>query len=111
MPATKIATCCYCGAKTALTLRGREQHSLACGNCGAPLNKMKSLPVAKTRNSSERRRAPKPDWHVPHGHPSDPNSLPLGGHYHAPPKRPKRRKSFGRLLFEGVADVIEEIFD
>ena len=34
---TKIATCCYCGTRTALTLTARHGHELACGRCGAPL--------------------------------------------------------------------------
>lgn len=39
----KIATCCYCGTRAALTLTGRERHELACSNCGAPLREMKML--------------------------------------------------------------------
>ncbi len=111
MPATKIAACCYCGAKTALALRGNQQHTLACDNCGAPLSRMKSVPRAKTAAPAQRRRAPKPDWHVPHGHPYDMNQQRGEGSYHAPPPRPKRWKSFGKLVLDGVFDVIEEIFD
>ncbi len=46
---TKIATCCYCGARTILQLRARGGHELACGKCGAPLHEMKAMPVARTK--------------------------------------------------------------
>ena len=39
----KIATCCYCGTRAALILRGKERHELACSTCGAPLHEMKML--------------------------------------------------------------------
>ena len=34
---SKIVTCCYCGSRAALVLRGKERHELACSNCGALL--------------------------------------------------------------------------
>ena len=55
MVAQKIATCCYCGTKAALVLRGKDSHELSCGSCGAPLHDLKRLPVeprAKTPNRS-----------------------------------------------------------
>ena len=33
---TKVATCCYCGTKAALVLRGEKRHELTCSSCGAP---------------------------------------------------------------------------
>jgi len=45
MVAQKIATCCYCGTKAALILRGKDSHELSCGSCGAPLHDLKRLPV------------------------------------------------------------------
>lgn len=39
----KIATCCYCGTRAALSLRRVVRHELACSNCGAPLHEMKML--------------------------------------------------------------------
>lgn len=39
----KIATCCYCGNRTALTLRGAERQTLSCAACGAPLRDIKWL--------------------------------------------------------------------
>ena len=45
--ATKIATCCYCGARAALVLRGAERHELSCASCGAPLHRLKAVPVRR----------------------------------------------------------------
>lgn len=45
MVAQKIATCCYCGTKAALVLRGKDSYELNCGSCGAPLHDLKRLPV------------------------------------------------------------------
>ncbi|XOY55465.1 MAG: hypothetical protein ACMUJK_11980 [Rhodobacterales bacterium] len=47
MAGTKIATCCYCGTRAALVLRGHDRHELSCSNCGAPLHVMKMLPATK----------------------------------------------------------------
>ncbi|MEM6308225.1 MAG: hypothetical protein AAF701_09600, partial [Pseudomonadota bacterium] len=40
----KIATCCYCGTRAALVLKGDIQHELACSSCGAPLHNLKHMP-------------------------------------------------------------------
>lgn len=32
---TKVATCCYCGTKAALVLRGEKRHELTCSSRGA----------------------------------------------------------------------------
>ena len=40
----KIATCCYCGTRAALVLRGDSRHELSCAACGAPLHEMKAMP-------------------------------------------------------------------
>ncbi|MDJ0822410.1 MAG: hypothetical protein QNJ09_11465 [Paracoccaceae bacterium] len=65
---TKIATCCYCGARTALVLRGKERHELSCASCGAPLHDMKMLradkvvPEAHVPPQSGQKR-PRPEVH------------------------------------------------
>ena len=43
---TKVATCCYCGTKAALVLRGEKRHELTCSSCGSPLRNMKFMPVS-----------------------------------------------------------------
>lgn len=97
---TKIATCCYCGARAALVLKGRERHELACSSCGAPLHELKKLPsdtrgerelvkpspVRADNRMSKQHRAPKPR------------------------KGNKRRGLTGFLLYK-LADAAEDVFD
>ena len=95
MAATKIATCCYCGTKAALVLKGRERHELSCGSCGAPLNKMKMLPAQAT---------------APAATPARPAMTPK---YRAK-KQKKKSKPFGRKfksLWDVIEDVVDEVFD
>ncbi len=95
MPATKVATCCYCGSRAALVLSGRDRHELSCASCGAPLHEMKRLPARPDR--ADLRHAPRPGSH-------DVKEMPKhrGG---------KRRKGLGRRLFEELWDVVEDIID
>ncbi|WP_342076218.1 hypothetical protein [Yoonia sp. SS1-5] len=103
MAATKIATCCYCGTRAALVLRGKERHELTCSNCGAPLHALKMLPIA------------------PHGAPAADHAKrtkahrPPARHYPAQsyrkPQKRKKSKSFRRKVFEELWDVIEDVFD
>ncbi|MGB1160469.1 MAG: hypothetical protein ACPG40_04595 [Alphaproteobacteria bacterium] len=41
--ATKIATCTYCGTKTAIVLASGARHELTCSACAAPLDQMELL--------------------------------------------------------------------
>ncbi|MEL7179563.1 MAG: hypothetical protein AAFN63_06995 [Pseudomonadota bacterium] len=102
MAATKIATCCYCGTKAALVMRGKERHELACSNCGAPLHAMKMLPKqpgqAPSAQATKGKRTEKsPDYRRER------------------PKKRKKSKGFGRRvmseIWDVVEDVVEEIFD
>lgn len=89
----KIATCCYCGTRAALVLRGDVRHELACAACGAPLHNLKSLPVDHVRRTSR--------GGVP------PTAKPA-----RPPKAGRRkRKSLSRRVLSDVIDLIEDIFD
>ncbi|WP_371225525.1 hypothetical protein [Roseovarius sp. 2305UL8-3] len=106
----KIATCCYCGTRAALVLN-QVRHELACGACGAPLHDMKMMPQrdkhpvksstpAASRRTSPAKPAKKRDYDA----------------FEAPRsykrKKPKkRRKSFGKKVFEELWDVVEDIFD
>ncbi|MEO9825124.1 MAG: hypothetical protein ABJF50_11975 [Paracoccaceae bacterium] len=104
MPSTKIATCCYCGARAALSLRGKERHELACSNCGAPLHEMKNMPVGHggerelVRPSPIRSQAPKSKKHR-----------------REQPKRRKKKKGFAQRFFEDAFeeafDAVEDVFD
>ncbi len=86
---TKIATCCYCGARSVLKLTARDGHELACGSCGAPLHEMKWL---KRPEPLERKRSTAPVTTRPR-------------------KSPKRRKPGWKKLVENIWDEIEDIFD
>jgi len=101
---TKIATCCYCGTRAALVLRGRISQELACASCGAPLHDLKMLPSSKvadrpvSRNPDRGRRSMvTPAAHFERKAPG--------------PVRKKRRKGLGRRFLEEAFDVIEDIFD
>ena len=87
----KIATCCYCGTRAALILRGKERHELACSSCGAPLRDLKMLRSDATGNREPIRRQR-----------SNPNR---------PAKRRMTGTSLRRWVFEEVWDVAEDLFD
>jgi len=91
---TKIATCCYCGTRATLTLKGNERHELACSNCGAPLHDMKMLKAEKPRQPEPRRFAAA-DNHTTR----------------KPKKKKKRGKSLGQRFLGEVWDIAEDVFD
>lgn len=103
---TKIATCCHCGTRAALTLE-RGRHELSCASCGAPLHDLKALPVKPA--------APRPA--VSHQRPV--RSFPAGPggkktKKAKPPrksKKVKKRKSLLSRVAEEVFDLVEDIFD
>jgi hypothetical protein len=102
MVAQITANCCYCGAKAALVLRGKDSHELSCVSCGAPLHDLKRLPV------EPRAKTPKK---TPHRS--------LASHPHKPvkkmkpQKKPKKKKgfSFVKAAFDVIEDVFDEILD
>ncbi len=116
----KIATCCYCGTRAALVLRGEGRHELSCAACGAPLHNMKAIPqprndaAIRTSGAGQgtRRRAPaKP---MPVKPVAKRRSRRAAPDYDDDRRAPRRRKSGGRLLrkaFEEIWDVVEDIFD
>ena len=101
MAVTKIATCCYCGTKAALVLRGKDKHELSCGNCGAPLRALKMLHAAPAQPQTKRKK------HKPVEKYRE-TSLQR-------PQKRRKRKSFGRRVFseiwDVIEDVVEEVFD
>ncbi len=106
---TKIATCCYCGMRAALVLRGRERHELACASCGAPLHDLKMLraDAVETRPAAPRRPTPsaaKKARKRPAQRPCKKSET-----YREKPR--KRRKSTARWLLEEAFDALEDIFD
>lgn len=99
MPATKIATCCYCGTRAALVLRGETHHELSCATCGAPLQAMKNLPA------SGRATAPSATPARPKPYKKDKRDD--DKKY----KKRKKKKSFKERAWGEFWDAIEDIFD
>nr|WP_299283091.1 hypothetical protein [uncultured Tateyamaria sp.] len=96
---TKIGTCCYCGTRAALVLKGQTRHELACSSCGAPLHNLKMMP----------KRAPAARDPV---HRSKPYEKSVKRQVNKPVKKKhKRKKSRWADLFEDAFDIIEDIFD
>ena len=93
MGATKIATCCYCGTKAALVLRGKERHELSCSTCGAPLRALKMLPASPARPSA------------PAARPAQTKRKPER------PKKRRKKRSFGKRVFSELWDVLEDVVD
>jgi hypothetical protein len=91
---TKVATCCYCGKKAALVLKGRTRHELACSGCGAPLHNLKMIKTtAEERSKGVERSAKAPFLKHPRGKPT------------------KRKPAFSRRLIGKLFDEIEDVFD
>jgi hypothetical protein len=114
----KIATCCYCGTRAALVLRGEGRHELSCAACGAPLHEMKAMPcAAQTRADAGSgpkpapRRKPAPHPYDTRRDDSDDRRQPERDRYRQPAKRRKRRKPFLRKALEEIWDVVEDVFD
>ncbi|MFY0692239.1 MAG: hypothetical protein JXR14_10010 [Paracoccaceae bacterium] len=90
----KIATCCYCGARTMLKPTARDGHELACASCAAPLHEMKWLKMPD--REPPKRTAERPSSYAPR------------------PRKPKRKTHKIRRLkdwLEDAWDEIEDIFD
>lgn len=103
MPAQKIATCCYCGTRAALVLKGNDRHELACSNCGAPLHDLKMLPIGGGRRTA---RAATPTRPTPKAvHPKQPHPKP------SKVKKKSKRKGLWKDIMDEAWDVIEDIFD
>lgn len=96
MPHTsKIATCCYCGSRAALVLRGRERHELACANCGAPLHELKML-RADARGERELVRT---------------SPLRMAEQKPKKSRKPNRGRSLSQRFMAELKDAAEDILD
>lgn len=95
---SKIATCCHCGTRAMLQLDAGH-HTLTCGACGAPLQRMKVMPAATAAAKPAVTHQPQPAKLRP---------LPKA----AKPRKPaKKRKSLFRKFAEEAFDLVEDIFD
>ncbi len=106
MPNTKIATCCYCGHRATLVLRGRERHELSCAKCGAPLHDLKMLPLAHHGKQNLVKPTPAKGYGRPETSDHDKRRTARPKY-----KKRKKRKSLGRWFVEEAWDVIEDVFD
>ncbi|MDX8351265.1 hypothetical protein [Cognatiyoonia sp. IB215182] len=103
MGATKITTCCYCGTRAALVLRGKERHELTCSNCGAPIHAMKMLPKeAVSKHGKVTKHGYKETKKYHRDYDDD---------YVRRPKKRRKSKSFGRKVMSGLWDVLEDVVD
>lgn len=94
----KIATCCYCGTRAALILRGRERHELACSNCGAPLHELKMLRSDAVGERELVRPSPvRRDKYERNGYRQK--------------RMPKKHRSLAQRFMEEVWDAADDIFD
>ncbi|MFV0244669.1 MAG: hypothetical protein ACK5IB_06575 [Qingshengfaniella sp.] len=98
MPHQKIATCCYCGTRAALVLRGDTRHELSCVACGAPLHDLKGLKAQGTD-----RHGPTPAPRIPTG--------PVTPAHYRKKSRKKKRKPLSRRLLGEAFDLIEDLLD
>lgn len=114
MTTTKIATCCYCGARAALVM-DTDRHCLTCSSCGAPLQDLKTLP--RTVLQPEKHQDPQPRRKGKTRHKPKAPTYKDRDRYREKPskaynyKRRKKRKSLGRKVFEELFDVLEDILD
>jgi hypothetical protein len=94
-----IATCCYCGSRAALSLGGTAtRHELACAACGAPLARMKNLPV-------DAGRADRPVAGKIGTARNKPRKMA------GPEKKRKRRRSLTARILDIAEDLVDEVFD
>lgn len=96
----KIATCCYCGTRAALVLRGTDRHELSCSSCGAPLHDLKMLRSDATGDRDLVRPMPQ----------RDPMGVPRA-QKHQKKSKYRRRKSLSQRFMEELWDKAEDIFD
>ena len=93
----KIVTCCYCGARAALVLKGKTRHELSCAQCGAPLHELKMIP-----------KSAKGDRELVYA--ARPAAAPVRRKT-SKSKKGKRRKGLLRKVMEEAFDLIEDVFD
>ncbi|MGR3572550.1 hypothetical protein [Brevirhabdus sp.] len=114
---TKIATCCYCGTRAALVLKGTTRHELSCGSCGAPLHNLKQLRQSSARAAPARTRGARdvdatvrdmgglgiPAWSGA-GHSVKPTKK--HRKKHGKPKKLTKKRLAGKIF-----DALEDLFD
>lgn len=105
--ANKIATCCYCGTRTSLAYKSREQQELACSNCGAPLEKVEAVSGGPKKRSEEKKRSRdwdggKRDWDGRRRDDDDDDD---------DRRRKKKKKPLWKRALGEAIDIVDDIFD
>lgn len=103
MPATKIATCSYCGTRAALVLTGDQRHELTCSSCGAQLHDLKMLPKRSAKEEAALHHRAKGGVSSHERAMSRPSE--------GKRKKSKKKKSFGQWALSELWDVVEDIID
>lgn len=109
---TKIATCTYCGARTALVL-DTERHELCCAKCGAPLHDLKRLPTAKAPVRDRTRSAPSAGGVPPEvsGAALERKWAEAAARKPSRPRKVKKRKPLWKKALGEIGELIEDVFD
>lgn len=101
--AITVATCCYCGTHAPLVLTGEGRRELSCQSCGAPIRRLKALPIARAADgaepSSRPKRRPRPSRP---DRPEPPRRR--------PPRRRRRSPRWMHMLNE-LVDELEDLID
>ncbi len=108
---TKIATCCYCGTRAALVLRGEVRHELACSSCGAPLHDLKMLPGPEATHGATSKTGIPAARRVRYPTAASPARPTPERPVKGKRKKVKKRKGLGRRFLEEAFDALEDIFD
>lgn len=103
MTTERITTCCYCGTRAALVLGGKTAHQLQCGSCGAPIARMKMLPV--------RAPTPQPAAHQRDVHAALQHGTGEPSHRRWASKKKRKSKGLSRRIVSELWDVIDDLID
>ncbi|MEM6941792.1 MAG: hypothetical protein AAF943_13230 [Pseudomonadota bacterium] len=104
----KIATCCFCGTKAALTL-DQGRHELVCQSCGAPIRDLKTMPTQRGKQQARKKKRKAVD-HRPELR-DFPRTVALAPKRHEKPRRGKKRGRWFKKFAEEVFDLVEDILD
>lgn len=107
---TKIATCCYCGARTTLVLDA-ARHELCCAKCGAPLHDLKRLPSAKAPERPVARSAGAAVPPEVSGAALAQKWAQSGARKPHKPRKVKKRKPLWQKALGEIGDLLEDVFD
>lgn len=107
MDQPKIATCCYCGTRAALTFGRTGRVELACRACGAPISVLKPL----------RPTSPPPPTPTPRKPPAKPTPATATAPRPRKKKKTSQKRRRGGLratvsrLIDDLDDLLDDVLD